>query len=59
MKFYIKSLMIFGLLALIAYIGSQNLVNALWLLFGVFIGFSVFYGMIRNGFLEIKSAERR
>lgn len=59
MKFYIKSLMFFALLALIAYIGNQNLINALWLLFGVFIGFSIFYGMIRNGFIEIKSAERR
>ncbi|PZL78206.1 hypothetical protein CI088_00090 [Enterococcus plantarum] len=59
MKFYIKALMFFGLLAMIAYIGNQNLANALWLLFGVFIGFSLFYGMIRNGFLEIKSIERR
>lgn len=59
MKDYIKLLMFFGLLAIIAYIGNQNLASALWLLFGVFIGFSLFFGMARKGLLQIKSAERR
>lgn len=59
MKDYIKLLMFFGVLAMIAYIGSQDLNSALWLLFGVFVGFSLFFGMARKGLLEIKSAERR
>lgn len=42
---------------MIAYIGNQNLANALWLLFGVFIGFSLFFGMARKGLLKIKTAD--
>lgn len=56
MKDYIKLLLFFGVLAIVAYIGNQDLKNAFWLLFGVFIGFSLFFGMARKGLLDIKTA---
>lgn len=59
MKDYIKLLMFFGLLAIIAYIGNQNLSNVLWVLLGIFVGATAFLWMARRGWLEINSVERR
>ncbi|GGD02349.1 hypothetical protein [Enterococcus wangshanyuanii] len=59
MKDYIKLLMFFALLALMAYIGSQNLSNTLLVLLGMFVGFTVFFLLARKGWLDIKIKEGR
>lgn len=54
MRDYINLALFFGLIGLVAYIGSIDLANTLWLVAGMFIGSAVFIGFSRRGFLNNK-----